>query len=471
MEFQEASKIGSKDYFYMAFGFIVGVGWIVATGSWVEDAGPIGAIVAFFIGAAFLLPVGLCYAELGGQYPVNGGIVFYAYKAFGRDVAYFMAVFFLISFVTALIFFTIVAAWLFEALLPELAGPALYSFFGSQVSLGGVICAAALTIILGVTTYLGAATSTKIQELVMLAMLLGAAVLVGAAVFWGSPQNLKPMINNSDKSSFQAIGAVVVTTPFFLAGFEAIAQSFGEKKASVTAQKIAWIIVAAILSACVFYGIVILSGAYLVDRETLVNAPLPMEAAFREGTGSTVLGKFLLLVGLFGLITSWNACLFATARVFDVLGKLIFHWRGFSPKSGKSVSLHAVMIPSVIGMLGVLGGRGAFDLVLNASALAIGLIYFGACACLLSLRSKIEPHNRLFRGQIGKWYPIVACLVSGLLAIYIVYEPTTWSEHFIPLEWVIFVSVLLLCVAHWLVARRGWRKIDSNELESSLSKI
>ncbi|NQW04302.1 MAG: amino acid permease [Acidobacteria bacterium] len=71
------------EFFALAFGSMIGVGWVTAVGGWLDQAGPVGAIVAFVLGGAIMLCIGLCYAEATPMLPVAGGEVAYAYLAFG----------------------------------------------------------------------------------------------------------------------------------------------------------------------------------------------------------------------------------------------------------------------------------------------------------------------------------------------------------------------------------------------------
>ncbi len=208
------TKMGVKDYFFMSFGFIVGVGWVIATGQWIEDAGPLGASLAFLAGGLLLIPVGLCYAELGSQFPFNGGVVHYAFRAFGRDVAFFVAVLFLLTFVSTLLFFSISVAWLFETLLPTLRGPALYTVRGSDVTVGGVTVAAACSLLIGIMTYIGVAASARLQQLMVLLLVAIAFILVIVGVTLGDMQNLSPLIKRVDGSAWGGMAAVFVVTPF-----------------------------------------------------------------------------------------------------------------------------------------------------------------------------------------------------------------------------------------------------------------
>ena len=52
-----ARKLGASHYFSLAWGTMVGVGWLVVMDDWLKRGGPAGGLIAFAIGGAALLPV------------------------------------------------------------------------------------------------------------------------------------------------------------------------------------------------------------------------------------------------------------------------------------------------------------------------------------------------------------------------------------------------------------------------------
>ena len=58
-----ARNLGLRDYFALAFGTMIGVGWLVVMDDWLGRGGPGGAMLAFGIGGIVLLPVGWVYGK------------------------------------------------------------------------------------------------------------------------------------------------------------------------------------------------------------------------------------------------------------------------------------------------------------------------------------------------------------------------------------------------------------------------
>ena len=70
----EFNKVFSAwDILVIAFGAMIGWGWVVSTGDWIQTGGVIGAILGFVIGGIMIFFVGLTYAELTAALPQCGG--------------------------------------------------------------------------------------------------------------------------------------------------------------------------------------------------------------------------------------------------------------------------------------------------------------------------------------------------------------------------------------------------------------
>lgn len=59
--------LGAWDILVIAFGAMIGWGWVVSTGSWIEKGGVIGAALGFILGGIMIFFVGMTYANLQQQ--------------------------------------------------------------------------------------------------------------------------------------------------------------------------------------------------------------------------------------------------------------------------------------------------------------------------------------------------------------------------------------------------------------------
>src|SRR5260370_35002576 len=68
-----ARKLQITDYFTLAFGTMVGVGWLVLMDDWLGRGGPLGAILGFALGGLLLLPVGYVFGQWVQRLPDAAG--------------------------------------------------------------------------------------------------------------------------------------------------------------------------------------------------------------------------------------------------------------------------------------------------------------------------------------------------------------------------------------------------------------
>ena len=112
--------ISGFGFFALAFGSMIGVGWITALGGWFEQAGPVGAMLAFTLGGTLMLVIGLCYAEVTPMLPVTGGEVAYAYKAYGTSRAFVIGWFLAFGYLSVSAFEAISVGLVLSFLVPQI---------------------------------------------------------------------------------------------------------------------------------------------------------------------------------------------------------------------------------------------------------------------------------------------------------------------------------------------------------------
>src|SRR3979490_1614552 len=84
-----ARKLRLADYFALAFGTMVGAGWLVLMDDWLGRSGPLGAILGFALGGVLLLPVGYVYGQWVQRLPDAAGEAAYTAQVFPPLDSYF----------------------------------------------------------------------------------------------------------------------------------------------------------------------------------------------------------------------------------------------------------------------------------------------------------------------------------------------------------------------------------------------
>ncbi len=171
-----------RHFFVLGFGNIVGVGWIIYVGIWLAQAGPAGSILAFLIGGALMMFIGLCYAELATMLPVTGGEIAYSYEIFGLRTSFAVGWFLALSLITYISFVAISAGWIVNTLIPGFKGALLYSIHGDPVHLGSLMLGLGGVGFFALLNYRGMKSAIRFQEILILALVVFSLVFIGAGI-------------------------------------------------------------------------------------------------------------------------------------------------------------------------------------------------------------------------------------------------------------------------------------------------
>src|SRR5690625_3237030 len=126
--------LGNKDLLSLAFGAMIGWGWVVTAGLWITEAGSLGAILAFLIGGVLVILVGLTYAELASSLPLAGGEFIYSYKAMGRLPSFITTWALILGYVSVVAFEAVALPTVFEYLIPNYSQGYMYTIAGWDVT-------------------------------------------------------------------------------------------------------------------------------------------------------------------------------------------------------------------------------------------------------------------------------------------------------------------------------------------------
>lgn len=424
-------------FFTLAFGSIVGVGWIIVMGQWLSAGGSLGASLAFAVAGILMASVGICFAKLAERYPVTGGAVAYAYEVFGPRPAFLVGWFMALTYMASCGFAVVSTSWVIEALVPAVQGPFLYEMLGSRVHAGTLAIGLALLAVITTANLRGAGSAAGLQDLITYALMLLAAIIVGVGFLKGSAANLIPLTggDGSAGAAWSGFFAVLATTPFFLAGFDVIPQAMGERHESMRLRLVAPVIVAAILAAMLFYIAVILGTAALLPRNQITGLELPVAQSFEQAFGSPLAGKLVLLCGLFGVLSGWNAHFYSGARVLYALGHARLLPQALAATSRRGTPKVALLIVAAFSAGAALLGRGAILPIVNAHAAMMSSIFLAMALAAWRLHRRGDIVFR--RPLAGRLTILGAALFSVSLVIVALVQSYAARTQLIPTEWAI----------------------------------
>jgi APA family basic amino acid/polyamine antiporter len=449
-------EIKGRHFFSLAFGCIIGVGWITLLGKWLGEAGPLGALLAFAGGALLIMIIALCYAEVATLLPAAGGEVVYAYEIYRTKASYIVGWFLTLSFIVTLSFEAISAGWIVSTLLPGSEGKSLYGLGGEPVQLGTLLIGLGGMALLFYLNYRGLKSAAVFQEILTYGLLIVSVVFISAGLIWGKTSNLQPLFSKADSGSIiGGIISVFIMTPFMLSGFEVIPQTIEEKSSGVSLKLVGKVILFSIGAAVLFYLLVILSASMVMPWKRLVPLELPAAGAFEAAFRSPLMAKLVLCAGLCGIVTTWNTCFIVATRIIFALGRA----RIIPPAFGRIHPIFrspfiSVIFVAVMGSLGAFLGKGAIVPVVNVAGASIAFAYGSTCFVFIKLRLVRPSQHRPYRVPGGIFtgiFGLLSCIFMVFLALY---QPYVDAKGAFPMEWTIIVIWSILGVLFWFFARK-----------------
>ena len=248
--------LGAWDILVIAFGAMIGWGWVVSSGSWIESGGVIGAALGFVVGGIMVFFVGLTYAELTAAMPQCGGEHVFSYKAMGPIGSYICTWAIILGYVSVACFEACALPTIITYIYPDFLQGYLYTVAGFDIYASWLAVAVIVALIITYINIRGVKTAAILQTI--LTVVIGAVgiLLIVASAIKGTPANLEGQIFSSDAGVVRSVFKVALLTPFFFIGFDVIPQAAEE--INVDLKKIGKILILSIVLAVVFYALVII---------------------------------------------------------------------------------------------------------------------------------------------------------------------------------------------------------------------
>ncbi len=458
--------IGARGLFSLAFGSIIGVGWVTVLGHWLERAGPLGSILAFALGGALMLAVALCYAELTAALPVAGGEVAFSYRAYGTAKAFWVGWLLAFGYISVSAFEAASVGRVLAYLWPRLPGALLYTAFGGEVRAGHLIAGLSCAALITALNLRGVGLSAGVQTALTFSIIAAAGVFVAAGVLGGRLEHLQPLWAAPDAAGALAgVLAVFVTVPLWFVGFDVIPQVAEEAHESIRPARLGSLILTSVVWATLFYVVVILAAAMVVPWRELPGAALPTATAFEHAFTTPLLADLVLWAAVAGLVTSWNGFFVAGTRVLFALGRARIVWPALGavhPRFGTPHS--AVWLVGGVTALSCLLGERALLAFVNVSSICLAAAFLGVSLSAGRLRRIAPELPRPYRMAGGRIVPAVAAAGSLFICAALVY-PGSPARLRWPLEWLLFGGWCALGGILWRLGAATRAGLDESERE------
>lgn len=433
--------LGRKEVYALAFGAMIGWSWVVLAGTWILSAGVGGAILAFLIGGAAILLIGLTYAELASALPFAGGEHIYSQRALGTGASFICTWAIILGYVSVVTFEAVALPTVLSSLFPGLDRVFLWQIAGWDVHLTWVLTGVAGAIVMTFINIRGVRMMAVVQYSVVLVILLVGILFVSGAMLQGDMQNMQPFL----KGGTSGITMVLIMVPFMFIGFDIIPQAAEE--INLPCKDIGRVLMASIAVAIAWYCLIILSVGLMMDKVSLKNADIVTAEANARIYGNLG-GKILLIAGLAGIITSWNAMIVGGSRAIYALAKarMLPQFLGtIHPKFHTPVN--SILLIGALSVIGPFFGRPALVWLVDAGGLGIVIAYAMVAWSFLVLRKKEPELERPYKVPYGNLIGVLALLLS--IGTILLYLPGSPSALVWPQEWgIFFFWIILGCILY-----------------------
>src|SRR5580658_5717865 len=222
---QLARKLRLTDYFTLAWGSMVGVGWLVVMDDWLLRGGALGALLGFAIGGALLLPIGWVYGRLVAAMPDAAGEIAYTAAAFSRPISFSTGWIMMLAYFIVCPWEAVAVGRIAGYIVPSLDSLEIYRIAGRPVYLPHLIVGLGLTALLTTLNYRGVRLSATFQNWTSFGTLALFVVFVALGIGKGSPHNFPPLFTHTPLVSFLLVVQIV---PYFMTGFESVSKAAEE---------------------------------------------------------------------------------------------------------------------------------------------------------------------------------------------------------------------------------------------------
>lgn len=424
------------DVLALGFGAMIGWGWIVLAGGWVLDAGSLGAVSAFFFGGIAMLLIGLIYAELASAMPQVGGEHVYSHKALG-DVGSFVCTWAIVFGYASVVAFEAVALpTVVEYLAPNYKVGFLWTIAGGEVHASWVAVGVAGALSMTLVNCIGVRTAALLQKLVILLIFAAGFMFFTGSLFTGSGATMEPLFTDGVSGVF----LVLIMVPFMFVGFDVIPQAAEE--INLPFRRIGWLIVFSVSMAVLWYMLIVLGLSRVLTSAEIASAELGVPEAMNAIFGGAWAGNLMILAGVAGILTSWNAFLVGGSRAVYALARsgMLPEFLGrLHPRYNTPVN--AILLIGGASALAPLLGRESLVWFVNAGGLGIVIAYSMVALSFLVLRRRFPEMHRPWKLPMGELFGGATLILS--LGIMVLYFPGSPAALLWPQEWLLFAVWML----------------------------
>ena len=440
-----SKAIGRREVLTLSFGAMIGWSWVLLTGDWLVRAGPLGTAAAFVVGGSAVILISLTYAELAAAMPKAGGEHVYTMRALGFTSSFIASWAIAMAYVNVCVFESAALPTAMTYLFPNMKFGYLYAdVYASTVAIG-IVAALAMTYI----NYIGIKFAAFLQTLATgFVLIIGALFLVGALGYEPQAEPM-PLIRNG----VTGVLMVLMMVPALMVGFDVIPQSAEE--IDLPRDQIGKMLIISVCLAVLWYVSITFAVGWSLPSTELANSGAATADAMSAAWGSEIAGALMIVAGIGGILTSWNAFIIGGSRVLYALSESGMLPAIFSKVHSKYQTPYVgVLFIGLLSCISPFFGRTILVWLVNAGSFMVVIAYGFVALAFLRLRGTEPNMMRPFRVPFGNLIGVLAFSMSVMLGM--LYLPFSPSALAWPYEWAVVLIGGLLGLLFYLQAL--WKK-------------
>ena len=453
--------LNAWDILVIAFGAMIGWGWVVSTGGWIEKGGVIGAALGFAIGGIMIFFVGMTYAELTAAMPQCSGEHVFSYRAMGATGSFICTWMIVLGYVSVACFEACAFPTIITYLWPGFLKGYMYTVAGFDIYASWLITAIVIAFLIMMINIIGAKTAAILQT--VLTCIIGGAgiLLIVASVINGTVDNLDGQIfaGTTTGVNIKAIIGVAAMSPFYFIGFDVIPQAAEE--INVPPKKIGNILILSVVLAVIFYAFVIIAVGFVMNPGDIIASQeatgLVTADAMAAAFNTKIMAKVIIVGGMCGIVTSWNSFLLGGSRAMYSMAESYMIPKFFAKLHPKhKTPVNALILIGILTMLAPFAGRKMLVWISDAGNFGCCFAYCMVALSFMILRKKEPDMLRPYKVPCYKFFGTMAVIMSGfMVAMYCI--PGS-GGNLILQEWLMVLGWSALGVVFYVVCKVKYKE-------------
>lgn len=448
-------KMQARHIQMISLGGVIGTGLFLSSGYTIHEAGPLGTIIAYLIGALLCFLVMLCLGELSVAMPYTGAFHVYAKRYIGPATALLVAILYWLTWTVALGSEFTAAGLIMQKWFPDTP---VWLWSLAFIILIFLTNAFSVRVFAESEYYF---SLIKVLAIVVF-ILLGGAAIIGIFPYAGFSH--APGLSNLTKNGwfpngFGGLFTTMLTVNFAFSGTELIAITAGEAKDPK--KTIPKAIHATVLRLGLFFigSIVVMAALIPYQVAGVTKSPFVYIFERMELPYAADLMNFVVLTAI---ISAANSGLYASTRMLWSLG----NEKTFSPiftKTSKRgvplVALCASMLGAILALISsVVAADTVYLVLVSISGLAVVIVWMVIAITQIRFRKSFLASGRElseleYRTPLFPLVPWAALILSGASCLLIWFDP----DQRVALYWT--VPFVILCyLGHYIWQRFNRRK-------------